>query len=245
MKVVISQSMLFPWVGFLEQIKLADVFVHYDDVQFSKGSFCNRVQLKTREGRRWLTVPLENLHLGQRIEEVRPAPKDKWVSKHLKFLRESFAGAPFAGEALAIAEEVYAADYPGIGGLSRASFLALARYFGLLGNKRFIDVKDMGIAGSSSERVLAIVKALGGDTYITGLGALKYLDHEMFEAGGVRVEYMNYACRPYPQLHGEFTPYVSGLDLAANCGKQGGEYISSGTISWRELKNGPDRGIQK
>ena len=45
--VVISQPMLFPWVGMFEQVALADVFVHYDDVQFSKGSFTNRVQLKT------------------------------------------------------------------------------------------------------------------------------------------------------------------------------------------------------
>ena len=43
MKVVITQPMLFPWVGLLEQIMLADVLVNYADVQFSKGSFTNRV----------------------------------------------------------------------------------------------------------------------------------------------------------------------------------------------------------
>ena len=46
MKVVISQSMFFPWVDFLEQLKLADLNVFYDDVQFSKGSFTNRVRIK-------------------------------------------------------------------------------------------------------------------------------------------------------------------------------------------------------
>ena len=49
--VVISQPMFFPWVGMFEQIALADVYVHYDDVQFSKGSFTNRVQLKTARAR--------------------------------------------------------------------------------------------------------------------------------------------------------------------------------------------------
>ena len=42
--VVISQPMYFPWVGMLEQMRLADVFVHLDDAQFSKGGFliaCN------------------------------------------------------------------------------------------------------------------------------------------------------------------------------------------------------------
>ncbi|NBX37756.1 MAG: hypothetical protein EBR10_11170, partial [Planctomycetes bacterium] len=50
MRIVISQSMYFPWVGFLEQMSLADIFVVYDDVQFSKGSFTSRVQAKTAAG---------------------------------------------------------------------------------------------------------------------------------------------------------------------------------------------------
>ena len=66
MKVVISQPMFFPWVGFLEQMRLADVYVHYDDVQFSKGSFTNRVQIKTPEGFIWLTAPLRNLRAGRK-----------------------------------------------------------------------------------------------------------------------------------------------------------------------------------
>ncbi len=59
--VVISQPMLFPWAGMFEQIRLADVYVHYPDVQFSKGSFTNRVQVKTAGGSRWLTLPLRDL----------------------------------------------------------------------------------------------------------------------------------------------------------------------------------------
>ena len=66
MKVVITQPMFFPWAGLLEQLRMADIIVYYDDVQFSKGSFTNRVQIKTPFGKKWLTVPLKNfsLHLN-------------------------------------------------------------------------------------------------------------------------------------------------------------------------------------
>ena len=76
MKIVISQPMFFPWVGLFEQIRLADIYVHYDDVQFSKGSFVNRVQIKTNKGTQWLTVPLQNLTLGQEIREVQLSQKN-------------------------------------------------------------------------------------------------------------------------------------------------------------------------
>lgn len=235
MRVVISQSMLFPWVGLLEQVRLADVFVHYDDVQFSKGSFVNRVQLKLAQGPRWLSVPLPGLRLGQRIDQVALPPAPDWVPRHLDLIERALDGAPFLADALALARDVYAADDRHLGPLARRSLLVLSDYFGLQAGRRFVDVTALAVGGSGSQRVLDVVKAVGGTTYVTGHGAANYLDHEAFERAGVAVEYMRYARVPYPQLHGAFTPYVSGLDLVANCGRVGARYIQSPSVPWREF----------
>jgi hypothetical protein len=235
MNIVISQSMLFPWVGMLEQVKLADVFIHYDDVQFSKGSFVNRVQLKWPSGSKWLTVPLVDLHLGQRINEVKPAETISWKQQHFELLEQSFENAPYAKDALEIAEKVYRTDYEDIGSLSRASLLALVHYFGFEKNTRFLDVVSLNIGGSSSERVLNVVKKVEGTTYITGHGAANYLDHQLFEQAGIDVRYMQYQRKPYPQHYGAFNPYVTGLDLVAHCGPAGAEMICSGALHWRDF----------
>src|SRR5882672_1775792 len=104
--VVISQPMFFPWVGMLEQLQAADVYVHYDDVQFSKGSFTNRVQVKTATGVKWLTVPLEDVHLGQLIKDVRVDSRRDWRKSHLSLLDQAY---PQAKE---IVERVYALQSP-------------------------------------------------------------------------------------------------------------------------------------
>jgi hypothetical protein len=236
-RVVISQSMLFPWVGMLEQVRLADIYVHYDDVQFSKGSFVNRVQIKAPEGAKWLTVPLPKLRLGQRIDEVEVPPTRDWRDQHVSLLRRSLSGAPFFSDAMSLVESVYAVNYANIGQLSRASLMALVEYFEIGAKTRFVDVADLGVPGSSSDRVLKVVQAVGGTEYITGHGALRYLDHALFETSSISVQYMNYQRQPYPQLHGEFNPYVSGLDLVANCGRDGSRYITSQTIDWKELSH--------
>ena len=80
-----------------------------------------------------------------------------------------------------------------------------------------------------------MVSALGGGRYVTGWGARSYLDHEAFEAAGIAVEYMEYRKLPYPQLHGDFMPYVSSLDLVANLGVEGAACIQSETVSWRDF----------
>jgi len=235
MKVVISQAMFFPWPGFLEQVSLADVFVHYNDVQFSKGSFANRVQVKTAAGIRWLTAPLSGLELGQRIEEVRLDTRSDWRTRHQELLRQAYAAAPYRDDMLALLADVYGARCESVASLSDRSLRALCDYFAIGGKTRFVQVEDLGIGGSGSQRVLDIVMALGGDTYITGLGARNYLDHRAFERAGIEVRYMNYSKTSYAQLHGAFTPYVSSLDLLANLGRAGSGLIQPSTVPWREF----------
>lgn len=235
MRVVISQPMFFPWVGLFEQVRLADAYVHYDDVQFSKGSFVNRVQIKTAHGWKWLTVPLTGLHLGQEIRSVAIQEEEDWRASHLAFLEQSYEDAPFAGEMLQLVARVYGRRDANIGDLAMASMEGVCAYFGFAPPSGFLRSSSLGIGGRGFERVLAIVQRLGGDVYVTGHGARQYLDHETFERAGVQVEYMNYQRTPYDQLHGEFTPYVSVLDLIANRGAAGAELIRSGTIPWREF----------
>lgn len=235
MIVVISQPMLFPWVGMLEQVRAANVFVHYSDVQFSKGSFVNRVQIKTSHGARWLTVPLQSLRLGQHINEVKISNQHNWRQTHMQLLTTAYATSPFLDDMLSLVESVYENNHETIGSLSEASLMALCRYYGIDKNRSFRKSETMNIEGSSSRRVLDIVLALTGNTYLTGHGASRYLDHDLFEQSGVQVRYMDYTKAPYPQLHSDFTPYISALDLIANVGPAGIDFIRPRSTFWKDF----------
>jgi len=235
MNIVITQPMLFPWRGLLEQIMLADVLVNYADVQFSKGSFTNRVQIKELTGSRWMTVPLEKFHLGARIDEVKPAVNVDWRAQHLRMLEQAYEAAPHVSDMLALVRSVYEADYAHMGALALASMRAVCRYLGIELDSKFVDAPELAVPGSNTGRVLAIVQKLQGTKYITGHGAKNYLAHAEFEQHGIAVEYMNYAMQPYPQLHGEFTPFVSSLDLIANHGPASKQYMRPQTLNWREF----------
>ncbi len=243
MNVVISQPMYFPWLGMLEQVRLADRFVFYDDVQFSKGSYVNRVQIKTTAGIKWLTVPIHGLSLGQRIKDVQIDTRKDWRRSHLNMLRQAYAASPYLKDMLRLVKEVFDTNPESIGELSKISIMILSDYFGLKQRESFQGIQELGIPGVGSDRVLKIVQSFGGDTYITGHGASNYLDHEAFDRSGVAVRYMNYRCTPYKQLHGEFTPYVSALDLVANCGIEGKKLIQSKTINYKDFLNESKRTI--
>lgn len=226
--------MLFPWVGLFEQIRLADIYIHYDDVQFSKGGFVNRVQIKTVDGSKWLTVPLDGVKLGQEIREVRLSDRQNWRESHLNLLKQVYIKAPYKQDMLDLVNSVYIQPAATICDLSINSIAAICKYFNIAKPNEFLYSSKLGLIGKSSERVLDIVKHLNGNTYITGHGAKNYLDHFLFESSNVNVEYMDYRQNIYPQLYGEFTPYVSTLDLIANVGTTGAAFINSGTLYWKE-----------
>ncbi|MCE7795616.1 WbqC family protein [Sphingobium sufflavum] len=227
--VVISQPMLFPWPGFFEQVMLADVYVDLDDVQFSKGSFTNRIQLKFAEGRRWMTVPLAGKGSFQVIADLQAADGD-WRIQHREMVRESLQDAPYLADALAIMDEAYAQER--LCDLLIASIDLPAAYLGIRIPRR-VGSHDLGIGGQSWSRVLDMVRHLRGDRYVTAHGAARYLDHPAFEAAGVAVDYVDYSCTPWPQGPGDFTPYVSILDLIARTGPQAVGYLKPRTLPWR------------
>lgn len=235
--VVISQPMYFPWIGILEQIRLCNTFVYYDDVQFSKGSFFNRVQVKTSTGMRWLTVPLRNFKLGQQINEVEIDYRTNWQRSHIDILRQAYVKAAYKAEMLKIVEDVILQKYVSLAELSSASMLSLVSYFGLENGRTFINSSDLISSGSSTQRVIDICVRLKGTLYVTGHGARNYLKHEAFEAEGIKVNYIDYGLNSYNQQHGPFSPHVTSLDLIANCGKGGIDYITYNLVPWRKFIN--------
>lgn len=231
MRVVISQPMYFPWVGLLEQIKTADIFVFYNDVQFARG-FYNRVQLKTPNGQQWVTVPLVGHHRGDNINEIKIDESSDWRKKHRDLLVQNYKATPFISEMLDLVDRVFDCRFNVLSDLSKKSIVELINYFNLTNSVEIFDSEDLNINGKGSKRLLDIVKYFNGDVYVTGQGAANYLQHDLFEKSNVRVEYMDYACLPYHQAHGNYIPYVSSLDLVANCGLSGDQYISPKSVYW-------------
>ena len=73
-------------------------------------------------------------------------------------------------------------------------------------------------------------KRLDADVYVFGALGRDYAVVEDFEAAGVRAVFQEYVHPRYPQLHGEFVPYLSIVDLLFNCGPESLEILMSGQV---------------
>jgi hypothetical protein len=232
--IVVSQPMFFPWIGLFEQVRLSDIFVHYDDVQLPQGrSFISRVQIKSVQGLSWLSAPIDRKRSGSLINEVALFNEIDWRSKHLASLRHAYARAPHFDLMFQIAKRIYGGPPCRLSEFNIAAIEQISRWLGL--TTQFVRSSALGVAGASTERLVAICQQLGCNVYVTGLGALKYLQHEKFEERGISVRYMDYIKAPYAQGQSEFTPYVSILDAIAHCGEQTRDLVCSNSVYWKDF----------
>lgn len=73
MKAVILQPSYIPWRGYFDQIRRADLFIFYDDVQYDKHGWRNRNRIKTAQGSQWLTIPVHTRGVTSGISIARSA----------------------------------------------------------------------------------------------------------------------------------------------------------------------------
>ncbi len=213
----ILQPSYLPWLGFFEQIHRSDVFVFYDDVQFEKGSWRNRNRIKTPQGAHWLTVPV--LTKGQDfppINEVRVNNADSWQKKHLRTLEQYYSKAPHYADYAPGLSELIAQPWERLSELNMALIRHLAAALGI--TTPFVLSSTLGISGSGTPRLVDIMAHLGGTVFYEGAAGRNYIDESLFAARGTRVEFQDYKHPVYHQLHGEFVPYLSVVDLLFNHG---------------------------
>jgi hypothetical protein len=227
---VILQPSYIPWRGYFDQIRRADIFVFYDDVQYDKHGWRNRNQIKTARGKQWLTVPVHSggVTSGITIKDVRIDWSKPWREKHLKALATSYSKAPFFKQYLPLIESFYARRDECIADFTISTSVSIARELGITGT-RFMRSSDLqGIDGHKTERLIQILRRVGADHYISGPSARGYIEAEKFAAAKIALEYMRYDYPEYPQLYPPYDPFVSALDLIFMTGPEAAKFLVSG-----------------
>ena len=218
MKLAIHQPHYLPWLGYLAKWAAADLLVFLDTVQYEKNGWQNRNRIRTADGAHWLTVPV-HVHLGMPIAEVTVDTTQPWRARHLRAIERAYARAPHLATYQAPLRALLDVDWTQLAQLSVASSEWLARAVGITTPARL--ASSLGVeVDDPTGRLIEICKAVGADTYLAGGHGARYMDGARFREAGIRVLYQRYEHPVYPQQHGEFVPFLSGVDLLLNHGDE-------------------------
>jgi len=223
-KVAIHQPQYFPWPPYVHKVLSADIFVYLDSVQFSKNGVQNRNQIKTAQGPLWLTIPVRN-HLGQLLKDTRIADP-RATRKHWKTIRTSYARTPGFVRWQDELQQLLDRDNEFLIDPAIASTEWMLDKLNVR-NERIRASEIGGVEGEASKLIASICCALDATSYLTGTGALAYLDESDFAEIGCEV------------MVQQWTPFsgsdLSTLDLLLNDPDRAADLISAAG-SWTSLQ---------
>lgn len=223
--IAIHQPNFMPWMAYFHKIYRSDIFVIIDDVQYVKGSICNRSKIKNNMGEAvWLTVPvgLEN-GSASTFNQTKLADVN-WHRKALNLIKASYINAPYFRLYFQEIEQLLRQEYESLAKLN----IALIKYFcsKLQISTPIYIQSEMGVEfGKKNYLNLGITEHFKGTTYLSGNGAKKYNDPELFKEHGVELSYLDFTAPAYHQINGSFIEGLSILDLLFNEGDEGRRFV--------------------
>ena len=226
-RLAVVQSNYIPWKGYFDLINSVDEFILYDDAQYTRRDWRNRNRIKTRDGPRWLTIPVEvKSKYHQSIRDVRTSDPN-WARRHWESIRHNYARARYFREYEKVLSGLYLG--PLSHSLSDINRMFIEAVCAQLGIKTKISwSSEYVLSDGRNDRLVALCQQAGATHYLSGPSARGYLDEKLFAAFGISVSYADYSgYQEYPQLFPPFEHAVSILDLLLNVGADAKRYMKS------------------
>jgi hypothetical protein len=211
--VAIHQPNFFPWLGYFDKIRRSDIFIFLDAVDYPRsgsggmGSWVNRVQLSINGQARWLTCPLKHLRGGVPILAAEIDDSQPWRKKVVRTLEMNYRRATQFERAMEFLLPLLERRETNLAAFNIAAIRTIARHLGIAA--RFVRQSEIDGQGQATERLISLVKAVGGSAYLAGGGAAGYQEDELFKIAGVDLIYQRFT----PQAYGPAERFLPGLSV--------------------------------
>ena len=226
MIVGIHQPNYLPYLGFFDKMARSDVFIIYDDAQFNKRDFQHRNRIRINDGWKWLTVPVEKEEIPiKKIKILNEPQKNKppWSKIHFREIHANYAKTEYFGMYEEEIRTIYEKNYEKLVDLNMELIKFLMRAFDI--DVKIVYASKFEFKTKSSQKNLDLVKAVGGDVYLSGPMGCEYIDVPLFEKEGISVEFQDFKHPVYKQRYEGFVQNMAAIDVLFSVGNKAKDMI--------------------
>jgi hypothetical protein len=214
MKLAIMQPYFMPYIGYYQLINAVDVFVIYDNIEFTKKGWINRNRILMNGKDEYITIPLKKgsdfLHVNQRFLSDTSLGEMK---RTLNKIGELYRKAPHYAETMALLNDIFLSEEKNLFEFIKQSILKTLFFLDIqtpIVNSSYIPIQHHL---KSEEKVLAICKNLQAQTYINPIGGLTLYSHTAFKQNQIKLQFIKSNLFQYPQFSNEFVQWLSIIDV--------------------------------
>ena len=213
-KIAIMQPYFMPYIGYFQLINVVDVFVVYDNIQFTKKGWFHRNRILVNGKDKMLSVPLKKdsdyLDVAQR--ELADSFENE-SKKIIRKIKAAYQKAPYYKEVMPLVEECFRRGSGNLFDFIYASLKLLTQFLQIDTKIIISSTIDIDHTLKSQDKVLAICKNLNADIYINAIGGQELYVAEAFRNKGVELRFIKTKPVKYKQFDNEFVPWLSIIDV--------------------------------
>jgi hypothetical protein len=210
MRISIMQPYIFPYIGYFQLIRDADIFVVYDDVNYTKRSWITRNRILLNKTSYTFSLHTQGASSQKKINEIDMGDKRKSL---VKTLICAYRKAPHFSEVMPLIEDILMFNEPKLALYLMHQLQTISAYLGL--QTKFIlssgIPKNENLAGQ--EKILSICKALNADAYSNAIGGQHLYSAQDFLKQGIDLKFIKSDYIEYPQFGNDFAPWLSIIDV--------------------------------
>lgn len=232
MIVTVHQPHFLPWLGYLERMNQADLFIVLDHVQFERQNYQNRTRILLEGQPHWLTVPVIQNSQQERIVEKKidnPEAIDirHWGEKNYQKIYQAYRKAPFFNAHAPHLKNILESRWERLVDLNQVLLEYLRQNLAI--TTPLVNSSDLMVDGRQSELILNLCKAVDADTLLIGMGgSRRYLDFEAFAKAGIEIIAQDFTHPQYAQCgNNDFVRGLSAIDLLFNHGPESRKILQS------------------
>jgi hypothetical protein len=212
MKVAIMQPYIFPYLGYFQLLGAVDLFVVYDNIQYTKKGWINRNRMLENGQASLFTLPLASGSSSLDIRE-RYLASDYAPEKLLARFTGAYRSAPYFRQTLPLLEEVLRHPDRNLFGYLHHALDRTAAHLGLGTEVRVSSDVPINHDLKAQDKVLALCEELDATTYINPIGGVDLYSRHDFAERGIELRFLQMLPLEYPQISQTFVPSLSIVDV--------------------------------
>ncbi len=212
------QPYLFPYIGYFQLLNAVDTFVVLDNVNFIKKGWINRNRILTKNGITPINLPVKKMSQNRQIMQHYFHELNSNFTKLMSTCTTSYSKNPYLGNLVNVLNEHISINETQVASFLTYSLQVLTKQLNI--NTKIIRASELKINDNAlgQDRIISICKILKANQYINLSGGTELYDSKSFREADIELKFLSSNLNPYNQYQYEkFTPYMSILDLIANC----------------------------
>lgn len=214
MTIAIMQPYLFPYIGYWQLIHAVDIFVIYDNIEFTKKGWFNRNNILIHGENTLFTVPIKKDSDFLDVRDRRLSENsEKEIKKIILQIEHSYKKAPYFNEVFPMIKDIFNLKEKNLFSYIYHSVHEICKYLEIDTKIIISSTLDIDHELKAEEKVMAINKTLHADNYINAIGGLELYNKDRFSAEGINLNFLKPDLIEYKQFDNEFIPCLSIIDI--------------------------------